>query len=163
MGPSLKRWRWAVLLLAALAGGLLFAFWPQPLPVDAAPVIRGPMLVGITDDGITRVRRLHIVSAPITGYLEPIMLESGDTVARGRASHIVNRAAADRERLIDEGKARQRGPKLPPGISMGPGAASPSEFEQFPSVTAAGIDTGSHGRLPLLRVALGRCSVLVLA
>ena len=84
MGAFLKRWRWAVLLLAALAGGLLFAFWPQPLLVDAAPVIRGPMLVGITDDGITRVRRLHIVSAPITGYLEPIMLESGDTVARGR-------------------------------------------------------------------------------
>ncbi|MEY3267869.1 MAG: hypothetical protein RL480_629 [Pseudomonadota bacterium] len=84
MGAFLKRWRWAVLLLAALAGGLLFAFWPQPLPVDAAPVIRGPMLVGITDDGITRVRRLHIVSAPITGYLEPIMLEAGDTVARGR-------------------------------------------------------------------------------
>ena len=84
MGAFLKRWRWAVLLLAALAGGLLFAFWPQPLPVDAAPVIRGQMLVGITDDGITRVRRLHIVSAPITGYLEPIMLEAGDTVARGR-------------------------------------------------------------------------------
>lgn len=84
MGAFLKRWRWALLLLAALAGGLLFAFWPQPLPVDTAPVIRGPMLVGITDDGITRVRRLHIVSAPITGYLEPIMLESGDTVARGR-------------------------------------------------------------------------------
>lgn len=84
MGAMLKRWRWALLLLAVLAGGLAFAFWPQPLPVDSASIVRGPMMVGITDEGITRVRRLHIVSAPITGYLEPIMLEAGDTVARGR-------------------------------------------------------------------------------
>ncbi len=80
----LKRWRWALLLLAALAGGLLFAFWPQPLLVDAMPVTRGPMMVGITDDAITRVRSLHVVSAPITGFVEPITLEPGDAVRRGR-------------------------------------------------------------------------------
>lgn len=80
----LKRWRWALLLLAALVGGLLFAFWPQPLLVDAMSVTRGPMMVGITDDAVTRVRSLHVVSAPITGLVEPITLEPGDAVRRGQ-------------------------------------------------------------------------------
>jgi len=35
-------------------------------------------------------------------------------------------------------------PEEPSEGSVGPGAASPAEFEQLPSVTAAGIDTGSH-------------------
>lgn len=84
MATFLKRWRWALLLALLLAGGLAYAFWPQPLAVDAAAVTRGPMLVGITDDGTTRVRRLHVVSAPISGYVEPITLEPGDAVQAGR-------------------------------------------------------------------------------
>lgn len=83
MAAFVRRWRWALLLLAALIAGLLFAFWPQPLLVDAAPVTRGPMMVGITDDGVTRVRSLYVVSAPISGYVEPITFEAGDKVARG--------------------------------------------------------------------------------
>ena len=84
MGAFLKSWRWALLLAILLAGGLAYAFWPQPQPVDAAQVTRGPMMVGITDDGTTRVRRLSVVSAPISGYVEPITLEPGDTVKAGR-------------------------------------------------------------------------------
>lgn len=84
MGAFLKSWRWALVLAVLLAGGLTYAFWPQPQPVDAALVTRGPMLVGITDDGITRVRRLSVVSAPISGYLEPITLEAGDRVQVGQ-------------------------------------------------------------------------------
>lgn len=83
IGASIRRWRWALLLLTGLAAALLFAFWPQAVPVDAAPVTKGPMQVGITDDGLTRVRRLHVVSAPISGYIESIALEPGDTVRRG--------------------------------------------------------------------------------
>lgn len=78
-----KRWRWALLLALALAVGLAYAFWPQPLPVDAASVTRGPMQLGITDDATTRVRHLSVVSAPISGYVEPISLEPGDRVAAG--------------------------------------------------------------------------------
>ena len=83
MAAFFRRWRWALLLLALLAAGLAFAFWPRPVPVDAGLVTRGPMQVGITDDGVTRVRQLHIVSAPISGYVEPFALDAGDTVARG--------------------------------------------------------------------------------
>jgi HlyD family secretion protein len=79
----LKRWRWALVLLSLLVGGLLYAYWPRPLPVDAAPVTRGPMMVGITEEGTTRVRRINVVSAPITGFVEPIELDAGDRVKRG--------------------------------------------------------------------------------
>lgn len=83
MRSFLKRWRWALVLLSLLAGGLLYAYWPRPLLVDAAPVTRGPMMVGITEEGTTRVRRISVVSAPITGFVEPIELDAGDRVKRG--------------------------------------------------------------------------------
>ena len=79
----LKRWRWALLIAALLVAGLAFAFWPAALLVDAAKVTRGPMAVGITDDGVTRSTELYVVSAPVTGYLSRIELEVGDQVARG--------------------------------------------------------------------------------
>lgn len=83
MGNLIKRWRWALLIAALLAAGLIFAFWPAASPVDTGKVTRGPMAVGITDDGVTRARELYIVSAPVTGYLSRIELEVGDPVAQG--------------------------------------------------------------------------------
>lgn len=83
MGNLFKRWRWALLIAALLAAGLIFAFWPSANPVDMGKITRGPMAVGITDDGVTRADELYIVSAPVTGYLSRIELEVGDAVARG--------------------------------------------------------------------------------
>lgn len=79
----LKRWRWALLITGLLIAGLVFAFWPEATLVDDGKVTRGPMSVGITDDGVTRAEEYYIVSAPVTGYLSRIELEAGDTVARG--------------------------------------------------------------------------------
>jgi HlyD family secretion protein len=78
-----RRWRWALLIAALLVAGLTFAFWPEATPVDAGKVTRGPMAVGITDDGVTRSTDLYVVSAPVTGFLSRIELEVGDQVARG--------------------------------------------------------------------------------
>lgn len=83
MGEFLKRWRWALLIAALLAAGLVFAFWPEGAPVDAGKVTRGPMALGVTDDGVTRAKELYVVSAPVTGYLSRIELEPGDKVSRG--------------------------------------------------------------------------------
>jgi HlyD family secretion protein len=46
-------------------------------------VSRGPMTVGVTDDGVTRAKDVFVVSAPVTGYLSRIELEAGDQVKRG--------------------------------------------------------------------------------
>jgi HlyD family secretion protein len=83
MAGLIKRWRWALLIAALLVAGLGYAFWPVAIPIDAGKVTRGPMVVGITDDGVTRAKELYMVSAPVTGYLSRIELEAGDRVARG--------------------------------------------------------------------------------
>jgi HlyD family secretion protein len=83
MWDRIKRWRWAILITALLLLGLTYAFWPTATAVDAAPVTRGPMAVGVTDDGIIRAEEYYVVSAPVTGYLSRIELEPGDPVGRG--------------------------------------------------------------------------------
>lgn len=83
MWRQLKRWRWAIIIAALLALGLGYAFWPTATPVDTASVTRGPMAVGVTDDGVTRTEDYYVVSAPVTGYLSRIELEPGDPVTRG--------------------------------------------------------------------------------
>lgn len=83
MWQQLVRWRWAFAIAGLLLAGAAYAFWPSAVPVDTARVTRGPMAVGVTDDGVTRVRDYYVVSAPVTGYLSRIELEPGDRVARG--------------------------------------------------------------------------------
>jgi HlyD family secretion protein len=83
MGERIRRWRWALLIGALLLAGLAYAFWPAATPVDTAQVSRGPMSVGVTDDGVTRAEEYYVVSAPVTGYLSRIELEAGDPVAPG--------------------------------------------------------------------------------
>jgi len=83
MWDRLIRWRWALLIALLLLAGLAYGLWPEALAVDSAEVSRGEMTVGITDDGVTRVEEVYVVSAPVTGYLSRIELEPGDTVSRG--------------------------------------------------------------------------------
>lgn len=82
-GSVIRRWRWALAIALLLAAGLVFAFWPERLPVDTAKVSRGPMTVGVTDDGVTRAEEYYVVTAPVTGYLSRIELEAGDRIGRG--------------------------------------------------------------------------------
>ena len=83
MMALVKRWRWALLIAGLMVLGLAYAFWPRAVLVDAAQVSKGRMVARITDDGQTRAEDLYVVSAPVTGYLERIELEAGDSVTRG--------------------------------------------------------------------------------
>ena len=83
MTGLLKRLRWALGIAALLVAGLVFAFWPTASLVDTGTVTRGPLAVGITDDGVTRAKEFYVISAPVTGYLSRIELEAGDQVGRG--------------------------------------------------------------------------------
>ncbi len=83
MMALLKRWRWALLVAALLLAGVIFAFMPEATPVDMAKVSRGPLSVGVTDDGVTRAEEYYVVSAPVTGYLSRIELEPGDAISKG--------------------------------------------------------------------------------
>lgn len=80
------KWRrfglWSVLGLAVL-GGLVYAFRPQPVPVDFAVVVEGELVVSINEEAETRVRDVFVLSAPVTGRLRRIESEVGDQVTAG--------------------------------------------------------------------------------
>jgi HlyD family secretion protein len=83
----MRRWlKKARLLLAAavVAGLLALALWPRPTEVDLAPVIRGPLVVTLDEEGATRVRDRFDISTPVAGELLRIEVEPGDAVEAGR-------------------------------------------------------------------------------
>jgi HlyD family secretion protein len=80
MRAPLRRALFMTLLAAALIGGLVFAFWPQPHAVDLAVVERGPLRVTVDGEGQTRVRDVYVLSAPLAGRITRIDLRPGDPV-----------------------------------------------------------------------------------
>jgi HlyD family secretion protein len=72
--------RIAITALAVLIiGGLVWFAWPQPIPVDFAPVTRGPMEVTVDDDAKTHVRHIYTIYAPIAGTVLRISHPHGET------------------------------------------------------------------------------------
>jgi HlyD family secretion protein len=63
-----------------LAGALVYLFLPAAVEVDVAAVARGPLLVTVDREGMTRVRERYVVSAPLAGRLRRIDLHPGDLV-----------------------------------------------------------------------------------
>jgi HlyD family secretion protein len=60
------------------------AVWPASMEVGVARAEQGPMQVTIDEDGETRVRDRFVVSAPVAGRVQRIVLEPGDSVVRGK-------------------------------------------------------------------------------
>ncbi|MBV8201651.1 MAG: efflux RND transporter periplasmic adaptor subunit [Acidobacteria bacterium] len=67
----------------AAAGLLVELFRPAPMPVDLAPVERGPLAVTVDEQGQTRVLLRAVVAAPAAGRLARIRLDEGDMVVEG--------------------------------------------------------------------------------
>ncbi len=76
----LKRMILYAVVAIAVAAGLVYAFWPQPVPVDTAAIPRGELVVTIDGDGRTRVREVYVVSAPVPGRVLRIERHVGDAV-----------------------------------------------------------------------------------
>jgi len=60
--------------------------WPQPVQIDVASVARGPLEVTVEDDGMTRVREVYTVSAPISGKMLRPPQKVGDEVIAGKTA-----------------------------------------------------------------------------
>ena len=89
-----------VLISVAVVGGLLaVALWPKTIPVELGAVSRGPLMITVDEEGMTRVRDRFIVSSPVGGRVLRIELEPGDAVKRGQ---IVARVRAEAPPLLDE-------------------------------------------------------------
>jgi HlyD family secretion protein len=76
----LKPWTWPIVVVATLLAGLVYAFWPRAVPVDIAAVTQAPMAVTIEDDGVTRIREIYAVSAPVAGKHLRIDVRAGDLI-----------------------------------------------------------------------------------
>jgi HlyD family secretion protein len=66
----------ATLIVAAAAWALV----PDPIEVDVARVVRGPLEVSIAEDGMTRIRERYEVASPVAGRLLRVEVHAGDEV-----------------------------------------------------------------------------------
>lgn len=74
-----------LLAIISLAGyGAIVALREKPVLVDLAHVVSAPMKVTIDEEGVTRVKDVYTVSAPITGHMARTKLEEGDLVTDGQ-------------------------------------------------------------------------------
>jgi HlyD family secretion protein len=71
-------------VLAALAGLVVWALRPQPISVEIVEVTKGVFEQTVSDDGQTRVRDRYVIAAPLAGQVERIQLEVGDPVKQGQ-------------------------------------------------------------------------------
>lgn len=85
----MKKLLWIGLAILTLFGGY-FLSRPRPLLTPVAKVTRGPLLVEIVEDGVTRVRERYVVTAPITGTLRRVKLKAGDPVKKGEIVALLN-------------------------------------------------------------------------
>ncbi len=116
-----KTQRIAAISVAVAALILFFVFRPSPLPVDSGVVRRGPLQVTLEGEGVTRVNDRFVLAAPVSGELERIELEEGDSVRKGSVVASLLPAQLDSREYreasarsgaaraaLDEGVARQR-------------------------------------------------------
>ena len=104
-----------VLVAAIAIGGLLaVALWPTPAIVELATATRGPLVVTVDEEGVTRVRERFVVSSPVAGRVLRIELDPGDLVQRGQsvvqvraeaAPLLDTRARAEAQAAIESTKA----------------------------------------------------------
>ncbi len=70
-----------VLLLVAL---VVVGLWPRAVPVEAGRVTRGPLVVTVEEEGMTRVKNRYVISAPVSGQLRRIDWKAGAVVEAGK-------------------------------------------------------------------------------
>ncbi|MBL9187996.1 MAG: HlyD family efflux transporter periplasmic adaptor subunit [Opitutaceae bacterium] len=97
----------ALVLVAAIAIGL----WPRAVPVEVAGVTRGPLVVTVDEEGMTRVKHRYVVTAPVAGQLRRIDWKAGAVVEAGKTPlAIIESSAADflDTRALAQAEARVR-------------------------------------------------------
>ena len=70
----------AVLMVVLIVAGL----WPRAVPVEAAVVSRGPLVVTVDEEGMTHVKNRYVVAAPVAGQLRRIDWKAGASVEAGK-------------------------------------------------------------------------------
>jgi HlyD family secretion protein len=85
--------------LVAISALVAVALWPRSVVVEVATVTRGPLVVTVDEEGVTRVRERFVVSSPVAGRVLRIELEPGAAVKRGQPVAVIRAEVAP---LLDE-------------------------------------------------------------
>jgi HlyD family secretion protein len=72
-------------IVVLLVAGAAWALWPRPLTVEAVEIARGELTVAVEEEGISLIREVFRVSAPVAGRLTRVTLHVGDRVEAGQA------------------------------------------------------------------------------
>jgi HlyD family secretion protein len=108
-------------LLAALGLAIVAAFaaalWPRPVPIDSAPVARGPLTVTVDEEGKSRIKDVYVISAPTAGRILRSTLKAGHEVRKGQVVAVIEpsvppfqdlRVRRELEALIEAARAAVR-------------------------------------------------------
>ena len=98
----------AAACLAAL-GLLAWAFMPRPVEVEVARATRGHFETTLDEDARTRLAERYVVSAPLAGRLQRIVLREGDAVQAGDALATLMPVLAP---LLDERTLREQAARV---------------------------------------------------
>ena len=84
--PGAPAWRRRLPLLGGLllVALIVVGLWPRAVPVEVATITRGPLVVTVDEEGMTRVRNRYLVSAPVAGQLRRIDWKAGAIVEAGK-------------------------------------------------------------------------------
>jgi len=83
MPVTIRKWLFPSVITSLVLFGLIYAFWPTPVPVDLGSATRAPMTVTVDDEGETRVKEVYLVSAPLPGRVLRFSGNVGDIVVAG--------------------------------------------------------------------------------
>lgn len=84
----------AVLLLG-LGALAVASWWPDAVAVDVAVVEAAPFRVSVEEEGRTRLADRYLVSAPVAGQLNRVLLEPGAAVDKGQVLFTLHPLASD--------------------------------------------------------------------
>jgi HlyD family secretion protein len=109
-GSWQKKFPWVIGigLVWVIVGGLL----PKPLEVETFTVAKAPLTVSVLEEGKTRIKHRHVITAPFAGRLKRQALRAGDRLEAGKtvllevfpdAPGLLN------PRLLAEAEARLKG------------------------------------------------------
>jgi HlyD family secretion protein len=117
----------SVLVVAAIVA---VAVWPRSMEVAVVHAERGSMQVTVDEDGETRVRDRFLVTAPVSGQVQRIETEPGDTVVRGKT--VLARIVPAESPLLDP---RTRG-ELQAAVEAATAAVGQARAERQRAATA---------------------------
>ena len=101
----LRRAAWWVAGAAVIAAVAWLLLAPEPVDIEVAKAVRGPLEVTVDQEGEVRVHDRYVIAAPVAGKLVRVNLDDGDTVAAGQTVATLEPAPLD-PRAREEAIAR---------------------------------------------------------